>query len=271
VDLFGFVPGYTKHVFNEGKEPLFLLVLSFLIAFALTRGYTRIARTRGWGSGNVGGVHLHHMVPGMILVLLAGVFSFTQYAENDIVWGILAIVFGAGAALVLDEFALIFHLKDVYWTNEGRSSIDATIIGVLVAGLLLVCTVDSDDPKAATLGIILFDVVFAAITLLKGKLFVGSVSVFVPLVGIVGASRLAKPYSPWAHRRYDPERGKTNRQRAKRARKLERSWRRYETGRLARFERWFVELVGGKPHLRPPDETSAALEQQAELASTVNR
>jgi hypothetical protein len=48
VDLFGFVPGYRGVVFHEGKEPLFLSLLAFVITFSCTRGYTRLARKYGW-------------------------------------------------------------------------------------------------------------------------------------------------------------------------------------------------------------------------------
>jgi hypothetical protein len=259
VDVFRFIPGYTEHIYDAGKEPLFALLVSFLIAFTLTRGYTRLARRRGWGSGNVGGVHLHHVVPGMILVLIAGLLSFTTYVNNEVVYTLAAIVFGAGAALVLDEFALIFHLKDVYWSTEGRASVDATIIGVLITGLLLVTSspfqLDNDEdpgsPKGIAFSIIAVNLFLAAATLLKGKIFTGISGIFIPLVALVGAIRLAKPYSPWAHRLYEPDRAKSERSRKHRASKLERAWVRYETGWSGRFETWLIDVVGGKPHLRP--------------------
>jgi hypothetical protein len=269
VDVFRFVPGYTEHIYDAGKEPLFALLLSFLIAFALTRGYTRVARKRGWGSGNVGGVHLHHVVPGIILVLAAGLLSFTTYVNNEVVYTAAAIVFGAGAALVLDEFALIFHLKDVYWSTEGRTSVDATIMGVLVTGLLLVTSspfqLDTDEdpgsPKGISFTIIAINLFFAAATLLKGKIFTGISGIFIPPLALVGAIRLAKPYSPWAHRLYEPDRAKTDAARRRRARKLERAWVRYETGWSGRFENWLIDVVGGKPHVRPDgdaDESATA-------------
>jgi hypothetical protein len=265
VDVFGFVPGYTEHIYDTGKEPLFALLLSFLIAFALTRGYTRVARKRGWGSGNVGGVHLHHVVPGIILVLAAGLLSFTTYTNSEIVYTVAAIVFGAGAALVLDEFALIFHLKDVYWSTEGRSSVDATIMGVLVTMLLLVTSspfqLDADEdpgsPKGISFSIIAVNLFLAAATLLKGKIFTGITGIFIPPLALVGAIRLAKPYSPWAHRLYEPDRAKSERERRRRARKLERAWVRYETGWSGRFENWLIDFVGGKPHVRPDGGAAA--------------
>jgi len=73
VDAFGFIPGYRHHVVVSGKEPLVLCLIAFLVTFALTRLYTRLARKRGWGSGSVGeGIHLHHMVVGIIFILVPG-------------------------------------------------------------------------------------------------------------------------------------------------------------------------------------------------------
>ena len=278
MDIFRFIPGYTEHIYDTGKESLFVMLVSFLIAFALTRGYTRLARKRGWGSGNVGGVHLHHVVPGIILVLCGGLLSFTTYAGNDIVDTVAAVFFGVGAALVLDEFALIFHLKDVYWSTEGRSSVDATIMGVLVTGLLLVTSspfqLDRDEdpgsPKGIAFTIIAVNLFFAAATLLKGKIFTGISGVFVPPIALVGAIRLAKPYSPWAHRLYEPDRARSDRGHKRRARKIERAWLRYETGWSGRFENWLIDVVGGKPHIRPADlETSVPAPERSAPASGV--
>jgi hypothetical protein len=78
VDLFRFIPGYSGVIFDEGKEPLFLLLLAFLIAFGGARGYARMARKRGWGSGSIGGVHLHHEVVGIVFVLVAGLIVSTR-------------------------------------------------------------------------------------------------------------------------------------------------------------------------------------------------
>ena len=68
-DIFRFIPGYSQHIVGDGKEPVLLLLLAFLITFALTRLYTRLARVYGWGSGSVGGVHLHHMVVGILIMI----------------------------------------------------------------------------------------------------------------------------------------------------------------------------------------------------------
>ena len=57
------------------REPTALLLAAFVVTFVLTRGYTRVARVRGWGSGSVGGVHLHYIVVGIVLVLLSGLVA----------------------------------------------------------------------------------------------------------------------------------------------------------------------------------------------------
>ncbi len=73
---------------------------------------------------------------------------------------------------------------------------------------------------------------------LKRKFVIGTVGIFLPLFGIVGAFRLAKPDSAWARHRYGEE-------------KLARARERYDTGRTGRFENWFVDLIGGKPGTPP--------------------
>lgn len=111
MDLFRFVPGYRRLIFREGKEPLFLLFLAFVIAFACARGYARIARRRGWRSGSVDGVHLHHEVVGIVFVLVAGLVVFSRAGAEPTVRDWCAIFFGIGAAFVLDEFALVLSLR----------------------------------------------------------------------------------------------------------------------------------------------------------------
>lgn len=83
-----------------------------------------------------GGVHVHHVVPGSLLMTVGG---FTALAGSGHGWGsgIAAVLFGSGAGLVLEEFALILHLHDVYWTKEGTQSVEVVVITVALAGLLL--------------------------------------------------------------------------------------------------------------------------------------
>jgi hypothetical protein len=249
MNLFRFVPGYESAIYESGKEPLFFLFLAFLIAFVLVRLYTRLGRARGWGSGTVGGVHLHHVVPGIVLLIVGGVIGFTPAGHSDVVTEVAAILFGVGAALVLDEFALILHLQDVYWTREGRSSVTAAVMGVMLAGLLLVSSSpfdpesSPDESKTAFFVAISTNVFFAVVAFLKGKPFAGTLAVFVFFVGWIAALRLAKPTSPWARWFYNPAAG---RRPQRRSHKLARSERRFERSSFERFNRWFVDVVGGK-------------------------
>lgn len=225
----------------QGREPVLLLLLAFLITFALTRVYTRLARVRGWGSASAGGIPVHHMVVGIVFILVSGLVEIAVRpggAGRELV----AILFGVGAAFTLDEFALWLYLRDVYWCPEGRSSIDATVMGILLAALLLVGTSPfgvhgaSGDGRAAAFAMIAVNVVLAVTTFLKGKLTLGMLAVFVPLVGLVAAVRLAKPRSLWAKWFYGDG-------------KLARARHRFEHdhSRLVRLHRRFDDLLGGAP------------------------
>ena len=250
MNVFGFLPGYDGNVTLAGREPLLLALLAFLVVFAGTRLYTRVARRRGWGSGSVNGVHLHHMVVGILLVLVTGLLAVALWPEGSPWREILGILFGAGAALTLDEFALWLYLRDVYWCEEGRSSIDASVMGVVLAALLLVgCSPfgleDGRMPSAIVFGTVAFNIVVALVTFAKGRLLLGSVAVFVPIVGLWCALRLAKPRSLWAkhvYRRRSPD-------------KLQRARERFEAadGRARRWHDRIDDLIGGAPsYARPP-------------------
>jgi hypothetical protein len=242
--VFRFVPGYETNVVVSGKEPLLLLLLAFLVAFALTRLYTRLARVYGWGSGNVHGVHLHHMVIGIIMILVSGVVAIAVTPASPGI-EVLAIAFGVGAALTLDEFALWLYFRDVYWSEEGRSSIDATLMGFVFGALLLVGTspfgIEEEErefPRAIASAVIGVNVVLALVTFLKGRLMLGLLSIFLPPVGLVAALRLAKPHSPWAGWFYKRNESK-----------LARSHTRFDSGdrRLSALKERFYDLIGGAP------------------------
>jgi hypothetical protein len=241
-DFFRFVPGYSHYVYRAGREPLFFLLLAFLLTFVAARAYTRVGRARGWKSGSVLGVHLHHLVPGIIACLAAGtaVIAFRPGGNSMLA---LSTLFGVGAALTLDEFALILHLDDVYWTEAGRSSIEATLIGFTLAALCLLTTAPlasdpgKDVPHWVLGGVIAVNMAFALIAFLKGKLKLGTFGIFVPGLAILGAWRLAKPGSVWAHSFYGP--AKLDRSRARSTLQRDRYWR---VGTL-------YDLIGGAPHL----------------------
>jgi hypothetical protein len=183
------------------------LVAALLITFLVTRLVTRAIRS-GLGpfrDASVGGVHVHHEVYGIFLLLGAGTAEFT-YRPGPPSEYVLAALFGVGAGLTLDEFARWVHLEDVYWSHEGRSSIDAVMIASIVGSLLLLGANPFDaDPADGELLVALTVVVnltFAVASVLKGRVVLGVVGVFVPVLTVVSAFRLARPDSPWARRRY---------------------------------------------------------------------
>lgn len=131
---------YVHRIVDEGKQPALVMLLAFLLTFATVRYITysiRDGRHRRLfhNMSTSGGTHLHHLVPGIILILISGwiAIGFPEAIPVEL----LALLFGIGAALTLDEFALWFHLADVYWSRQGRQSVDAVVIAACVAGLAL--------------------------------------------------------------------------------------------------------------------------------------
>lgn len=123
---------YCAHVRDRGNEPPFLAAVAFLLTFLFIRVLTHEIRAGEIGRDIVlGDLHIHHVVPGLALVLIAGLLDLGS------VWPARrALTFGIGAALVLDEFALILNLADVYFAPQGRESVDAVV--VFAAALIIV-------------------------------------------------------------------------------------------------------------------------------------
>lgn len=204
---------YTQEILEPGRQPMFLALLTFLVTFLVTRMITRMIRAGKGPFGDVssGSLHIHHVVPGLIILLLGGVLALGS-GENGIWRQIAGVLFGMGAALVLDEFAMILHMDDVYWTSEGRLSADAvTLAAVVLFSAMLVAAPNRPDPDPVdgfwlnAIGAVFFiglSFVPIAITILKGKLWLAAVSLVVPIVAWVAMIRVAKPGSPWAHFRY---------------------------------------------------------------------
>jgi hypothetical protein len=110
---------------------LFLASLGFLLTFAIVRGITHMIRAGVGPFHNVssGGLHIHHLVWGILLLLVVGyVWLIEEGTTSNLLSNVTAIAYGVGAALTLDEFALWLNLQDVYWTGPGRESIDAVVI-----------------------------------------------------------------------------------------------------------------------------------------------
>lgn len=223
-DAFPVVQAFDDEVIRAGFRPAQMVLVAFLITFGCVRAYTHAVR-RGRGPGNlsVAGVRVHHMVPGIFLLLGAGFIAVT--AEDDTLpwylWWLLPTAFGVGAALVLDEFALWLNLRDVYWTEEGRRSIDAVIVAAALIAIVALGApfwgkvISGADPAGGFLIVAYhaLSVVCAAICLAKGKLIMGVVGFLLWPVALVGAIRLAEPNSPWARRLYDEEKLRRSRER----------------------------------------------------------
>jgi lysyl-tRNA synthetase class 2 len=244
-------------------------LIGLLATFLFVRINTRLIRAKvSWWFHDIeseGGTHVHHMVIGVVLMVTVGICLIAM-APEDLLAQVLALLFGVGVALTLDEFALILNLQDVYWRKEGRLSVDAVVIVVCAAALFVLGINPFGDLEDSGLSSDLFRVAISLwvviviipvlICLLKGKIWTGVLGLFVPLAAIVGAIRLARLNSPWARRRY-----------RKNPKKLARAERR-EARLDARWLAWrdaFFDLIAGKPHLPslPQAGAVAAPEQVA--------
>lgn len=126
---------YAKHFSDPTQERRLLSTVGFLSAFASARGITHAIRDNKGPFKNIspGGHHIHHMTFGIAGLLATGYLWVNQIGTGGNVRKrrasrITCTLFGAGAALTLDEFALWLNLEDDYWTKQGRESIDAVVI-----------------------------------------------------------------------------------------------------------------------------------------------
>jgi hypothetical protein len=257
---------YRDLVLVPGKQPLLLLFVGFIVTFLFIRLSVRMIRAGvSWWPGNInrGGLHIHHVVFGVGLMTVAGVASFAPMSSALLWRSVLAAAFGVGAALVLDEFALILHLKDVYWAEEGRRSVDAVFLGAALIGMLVLGAAPLGAADAAPgerpgrwdiTATVLLNALLVLITLAKGKVWTGLIGILAPMFAFFGAIRLARPSSPWARRFYRPGSRKL-----RRAQRRDLKWH----GRASRGRRWLGDTVAGRPHPSPavlntdPDITSA--------------
>lgn len=253
---------FHRTIIEPGRLPLFAFFIGVIVGFAFIRFSVRMIRAQvRWWPGNVtpGDLHIHHVVFGVVFMLLGGVVGLAL-PFDPIGWRVAAAaVFGIGAALVLDEFALILHLRDVYWSEQGRTSIDAVFVAIAFTGLLLlgILPVGLDDLILGTgkrglgetviaLTLTIGTLLLAAITLLKGKIWTGLLGLFIPVLLFVGSVRLARPHSPWARWRYRRESARSQRKLA-RAVVRDDSWHRP----MVQAKQWFQDLIAGR-HDAPP-------------------
>ena len=241
-----------RNIIEPGKLPLLLALTAFVLTFLITRLVTRLIRAGKGPFGNVkaGGLHIHHVVPGVVLTVVGG-FGAVASSRHGFGAAVCAVLFGMGAGLVLDEFALILHLDDVYWTEEGRKSVEVVVLTAALVGLVLsgfspfgVNDMSQEElhDRGSVISTVVVNFLFSLAVLSKGKARMAIFSVIIPFIGLIGLVRLARPGSPWA-RRFYRRRPRARAKATLRAYRHDRRW--------ARPRRRFQDLLGGKPDPQP--------------------
>lgn len=273
---------FANDIVDRGRLPLLCCLVAFILTFFVTRTFVRVIRHRAetgrparwWQPRNVhiGGIHIHHVTFGVVLVMLSGLTLVTlSVSGQEPEFTLSAILFGIGAALVLDEYALILHLSDVYWEEDGRTSVDAVFAAVAVAGLLILGlhplmfffplwhAADSVALRAGVGGALVVTFPLAVVVVLKGKVWTGLLGMFIVVLLVIGAVRLSRPHAPWARWRYTTQPDKM-----RRALQRERTLRRP----VVRAKLWVQCAIAGTPRL--PDErmVDAQLDHDVHAAST---
>jgi hypothetical protein len=230
------------------RTSVLLLFAAFLISFLFIRTSARLMRSPKvpWWPGSVtteGGLHIHHLVFGIVLMLIGGTLGFALDESQEPWIELAAVAFGIGAGLTFDEFALWVHLEDVYWSEEGRQSVDAAIVAIAFVGLVLTgafsASLDTASPSLIALSIvaIVFELAMVLISFSKFRLLHGMLGIPIAPLAWWGALRLAKPNSPWAKRFY----GERNPEKQARAEA------RYGHRRIDRFKDRVRDAIGGQP------------------------
>lgn len=276
-------------VVAPGRLPLMWCLISFILTFFVTRTITRYIRAtadrtgprKWWQPHNIsvsaesgaggGGMHIHHAVFGVILSLASGVAMVTMAQDGTMrQFTAAAIVFGIGAALVLDEFALILHLEDVYWSEDGRTSVDAVFAATAVAGLLVLgfnplsffdIGIWRDNTsvlaRVTVLAMAVGTLLLAVVVLAKGKLWTGLVGMFITPLLVVGAIRLSRPHAPWARWSYQDKPHKMRRS-------MERE--RYLRRPFVQGNLWLQHVIAGEPRFPADAEVDAELDREIQAA-----
>jgi hypothetical protein len=237
---------WNDQLVANDRQGVFLVLVGFVGSFAFIRMSTRMIRAEvSWWPGNIeseSGLHVHHLVFGIITMMVAGTLGFAAFGHSPLT-EICAFFFGVGAGLTIDEFALWVYLEDVYWAEQGRSSIDATVIAAALIGLIVVGVnpFEQNGEGATAIEQILTWVIiiaFVGASFLKGRRLHGIIGVFFPPLAIYATCRIGKPDSPWAHHRYGE----------KHPAKQAKAEARFHPGRRTdRFKEAFRDIVGGKP------------------------
>jgi hypothetical protein len=230
-------------------RPMMWMFLAILITFLTTRTVTRLIRSgagakAGLGNVRIAGNHIHHQVFGILIIIGTGIVLVSEMPRGAAL-DAAAAVFGVGVGLTVDEFALWLHLDDVYWTSEGRKSVDAifcvlVVTGTLIGGASFVTGRAGTAAWWSSVSVIAVNLLLCVICLLKGKIVTGVIGVFIGVIALVGAIRLAKPGSWWAAHRY-----------ASRPRRAGRAARRFGQRHQERWNR-LRDLVAGAPSEEGP-------------------
>jgi lysyl-tRNA synthetase class 2 len=257
---------WNHHLAAHDRQGVFLVLVGFVGSFAFIRMSTRMIRAEvSWWPGNVeseSGVHVHHLFFGIITMMVAGTLGFAAFGHSPYA-EICAFFFGIGAGLTIDEFALWYRLEDVYWAEEGRSSIDATVIGASLIGLIVLGANPfefSGGPEEIIGGIVsaLLLILVVGVCFMKGRNLHGTIGILFAPLAIYGACRIGKPNSAWARHRYGERRPK----------KQAKAERRFHPDRRTdRYKEAFRDIVGGKPSAgveRVAEETRAATREAGE-------
>ena len=272
---------FEDDIIGRGRLPLVCCLVAFILTFFVTRTFVRYIRHRAdlgvpprwWEPRNIhiGKIHIHHVVVGVLLVMISGVtlvaLSVTGHESE---YTAAAIVFGIGAALVLDEYALILHLSDVYWEEDGRTSVDAVFAAVAVGGLLVLGlhplmfsislwqdTTHSVLLRAGLVFAMVLTLPLAVLVVLKGKVWTGLMGMFfVPLL-VIGAIRLSRPQAPWARWLY-----------ISRLDKMARALQRERTLRrpVVRAKLWVQYTIAGTPRRLDHRMVDAELDREVHPA-----
>jgi hypothetical protein len=266
---------WNDQLVAHDRQAVFLVLVGFLVAFGFIRFSARLGRSQRapWWPGSVvsdSGVHLHHLVWGICLMLAAGALGFATFDAPG--WRELcALMFGIGAGFTIDEFALWVYLDDVYWAEEGRASIDAAVVAAVILLLVLVgarpFTINGNRPgdviiAVLVIGLLLFSVI---VCFAKYRIMHGTFGLFVWPIAIYGAVRIAKPRSTWAKRFYA---GRNPRKQAK-------AERRFPPGRRTDlFKERFRDAIGGQTdavYRAKLAEQSATLQAASEMQHRAER
>ncbi len=128
-------PLLRERIVERPRRRLFIASVSFFLTFAIVRGmvYCILHHIPPFHYVIMEGRHIHHLVFGILILLLVGYGWLCEFGNGSdsssvLASGLMSLLYGVGAALTLDEFALWLNLKDVYFVREGRSSFDAIIL-----------------------------------------------------------------------------------------------------------------------------------------------